>query len=263
VRSSYGRFLLERGRVDEALVQLAAASEHEPRDDEDLGARVRLRGDHAAALLAAGKPEEARERFSRALSGDLDDTVGRAQYAVAGIAASALVLGLPPDGNGASPAAPTSATAEAEFELLHTSGLYALERRQWREARTAPRARAQGRPVPHLPPARRAVRPRRANRETRRTPSPSCRRRSPRTRSTCGTLFQRGRLLLENGDPVGAEESFRAALDRELDHTPTLEQLGALRFERGDQESAALYFDRALALEPTRGVVWSRRGFNH
>lgn len=266
VRQLYGRFLLERGRYDEALEQLSAASENEPRGDEDVAARVRLRADHAAALLACGKPDEALQRFSRAIAADTADVTRQAQVSVAGMGAAALLLGAVkrasgdttpvPTGNAAAGAAP-----DAGFELLLTQGLTFLRLGLYGPARATLEialgadpfraylaygalsflAESTGYPEEALVYIEEAL-----------SANPT----DP------WTLYQRGRLLAAAGDARGAEECFRAALDRELDHSPSLEELGALRHEAGDYVAAELYFERALALEPKRAVTWSRRGFN-
>jgi tetratricopeptide (TPR) repeat protein len=271
VRQHYGRFLMARGREDEALAQFVVAVEHEPRgeEEEELGPRVRLRLDLAGALLANGRCEEALERFTRALTADPEDRTGSAQIAAAGIAAATLLQsagggtsGSSGLNGGAAGAGQGAATPDARFELLLTSGLVALRAGRFVEARTA------------LELARRAD----PFREYLATGALSFLAESAGYPEEAlayieeaflanpvdpWVLYQRGRILLGNGDAAGAEVSFRAALDREIDYAPALEELGALMVELGKHDAAELYFERALSLEPTRAVTWSRRGFNH
>lgn len=268
VRQYYGRFLMARGREDEALAQFVIAVENEPRgeEEEELGPRVRLRLDLAGALLANGRCEEALDRFTRALTADPDDTSGSAQIAAAGMGAAAMLLnGAGGSGglNGDTVALPPgSAAPDARFELLMTSGLAALRAGRYPEARAA------------LDLARRAD----PFRESLAVGALSFLAESAGYPEEALSfieeafvanpvdpwiLYQRGRILLANGDAAGAEQSFRAALDREIDYAPALEELGALMVELGKHEAAELYFERALGLEPSRAVTWSRRGFNH
>ncbi|MEZ6016816.1 MAG: tetratricopeptide repeat protein [Planctomycetota bacterium] len=260
VRQLYGRFLMERGRFDEALAQFSAAADAEPRGDDAVRERVELRLDLAGALLANGRMEDALDRFSKALSADLDDSVGRAQVAVAGMGAAALLVSAGTGDARGLPAA--SSSPDAGFELLMTQGLAALRRQRWTEARSALEfargadpfrahlalgalsflAEVTGHPEEALGFIEEAF-----------TANPV----------DTWVLYQRGRLLAVNGDINGAEACFRAALDRELDYVPALEELGALRNELGDFDGAELYFERALNLEPERAVTWARRGFNH
>jgi len=270
VRQLYGRFLMERARPEEALEQFKIAAENEPRGDDEVAARVRLRADYAGALLANGRPEEALERFTRALSADLEDTVGGAQIAVAGMGAAALLLGGQSGAAGTSGAGGTrprsgasaGATPDAGFELLVTQGLAAMRSSEWQAARTSLELARGADPFrAHLALgalsflAERTGHPEEAAQfiEEAFESNPV----------NAWVLYQRGRLRVAAGDPSGAEDNFRAALDRELDHGPALEALGALRNEAGDFEAAELYYERALGLDPSRAVIWSRRGFNH
>jgi Tfp pilus assembly protein PilF len=72
--------------------------------------------------------------------------------------------------------------------------------------------------------------------------------------------YQRGRLCAVKDDLDGALESFRAALEVEVESTDTLAQLGALCLRRGEREEAARYLERATQLEPGWPVAWTLRG---
>ena len=257
VRWRFGRFLLERGRVAEALEHLAAAADSEPRGEGDKGWRVRLRTDHAGALLANGLITAAQTRFTRALSADLEDSEGRAQIAVAGLVSTALLEA----GASGSPSSAGNATPDAGFDLLLAAGLTSLASEDWPAAAASLLAARDADPFRSFRAdaalsflAERVGQPEAAfefiGRAFEAQPTDPW------------ILYQRGRLLNQSGDGPGALESFRAALDRELDYVPALEEMGALLVEAGDAQGAERYFERALGLEPERGVTWSRRGFN-
>jgi len=263
VRQLYGRFLLARGRAPEALAQFAAAVDAEPRGDDEAATRMSLRLDLAGALLANGRTEEALDRFVRALTADPEDNSGLAQVAAAGLGAAALLSQGAGASGGDSAVMPTGgATPDAGFELLVTGGLAALRAGQFPSARAALELARRADPfraalalgaLSHLAEVTGHPEEALAFIQDAYTADPT----DP------WVLYQRGRLLAAGGDVTGAEQSFRAALDRELDYAPALEDLGALRMELGDHAAAELYFERALGLEPARAGTWSRRGFNH
>ena len=75
-------------------------------------------------------------------------------------------------------------------------------------------------------------------------------------------LYQRGRLLRDRDDLAGAEESFLAALDRDVDFVDAVVALGDLALDEGRHEDAERYFDRVRRLDGERLDVELRRGLN-
>ncbi|HEX5148849.1 MAG TPA: tetratricopeptide repeat protein, partial [Candidatus Limnocylindrales bacterium] len=59
-----------------------------------------------------------------------------------------------------------------------------------------------------------------------------------------------GNLLVYNGDPNGAAEAYRAALDRVPAHAPSLAGQGRLAVGRGDLDEAIALFQRASEIVP-------------
>lgn len=246
----YGRFLLEQGRGEEALGYLSEAQRREPSQAELRFARVGIRADLGAALLHLGRPAEARDMFERARSADPSDDAG-----LAGLYSASLLA------PGAGAEDPPGEEPDAGFDLLLALGLDAIERERWADARHfLEQARDDD-------PFRAWLALRSLSWLAERTGHPEeafafVQRAHEQNPVDPWTLYQRGRLLAAHDDVLGALESFRAALDLELDFPDALIAMGSLSHATGDHVAAERYYERALELDPERPVVHSRRGFN-
>jgi tetratricopeptide (TPR) repeat protein len=76
------------------------------------------------------------------------------------------------------------------------------------------------------------------------------------------TLYQRGRIRAARDDLDGAQDSFRRALDEELDFPDALAAMGDLAYRRADHASAERYLERSVGLDPKQGNVMALRGLN-
>ncbi|QIE22006.1 Photosystem I assembly protein Ycf3 [Caballeronia sp. SBC1] len=66
--------------------------------------------------------------------------------------------------------------------------------------------------------------------------------------------------LHQAGHMAEAESGYRAILKEHPDHVDALHYLGVLLHQRGDNEGAAKWLDRALGLAPHGSACWSNRG---
>jgi len=246
-RSALGRFLLSRGRAADALEHLAAAVQYEPSEPERKRLRAALRADHADGLLAVGRVEAALQAYEQALAADADS--GRA---AAGVLTTSLLAGKP---------APSASELGEGFDERLAAGIAGLRAgaQGAQSARDALLAAASVDPLR----AHAAWRALSWLAECSGDTDEALRfvdlalEASP---SDFWSNFQRGRLCADKDDLDGALESFRAALEVEVESTDALLQLGALSLRRGEREQALRYLDRATQLESTWSVAWTLRG---
>ena len=251
VRWLYGRYLLGRGEFTAALEHLNRAQQNEPGAPELRSARVGIRADLGHALTALGRLDEAEKLFERALSADPDDDLG-----LAGLYSIAVLR----NSEDLDPAL-AQQQPDASFELLLATGLQAIQDEQWQEAyRNLQLAKAADPFRAWLPMrslswlAEITMHP-----EEARSMIEAAYQANPLDE---WTLYQRGRLRALSDDVAGALECFQDALDRELDFADALIAMSVLSRQTGENEAAELYFERALAIDPDRPRVHSRRGFN-
>lgn len=253
-----GTFLLSQGRGDEGLEYLAEAERREPGTPSQKGARVDIRTDHGRCLLNVGRTEEALEAFGRALNAEPLHSP-----ALAGVVICASYLN-----NAAAQAKADAAMGAlgdelpaADFELSLALGLARTASGDWQSAKRELLAAASldpfradyayaglswlaevtGYPEEAIGYANQAfnVRP-----------------------NNAWVLFQRGRLLLQSEDLVGAENNLRAALNLELEFADALVGMAEVQRSRAEYLAAERYYERALEADPSRARVHSRRGFN-
>ncbi len=245
-RWAAGRFLLERGRPEEALPHLEEAYQREP-GTEERAARAGIRLDLGRALLRLGRADEAREAFERALQADPEWE--EAAAARAGV----LVLQGRAD--------EVDAPEQAGFGMLLASGLAALDRGELAEAERSLRLAAEADPLR----ASKAWRALSWLAEQAGYPDEAMRwidQAHEADPTDPWTLYQRGRLVAQRDEPEEAVESLRAALDRELDFVEALNAMGEILHDAGDHEAAERYLDRALALDADQPDVHVLRGLN-
>jgi tetratricopeptide (TPR) repeat protein len=258
VRWTLGRFLLERGRFEEAITHLTAAEAREPSLPESQPFRVGIRRDLGWALLSIGRLEDAHRAFQRAVNADPTD-----ENAVSGLLSTARMLGEDDLLLGAREAVDTlqSEGAGASFELLLALGLDAIEEGDWlaarrnlAEATTADPFRA------HLAlRARSALADRTGNTDVALNAIEAAYQVDP---TDPWVLLQRGRLLFQRDDLEGAETNLRAALNHELDFVEALVGMAVLMEARGDAAAAERYWERASTLEDDMANIHARRGWN-
>jgi Tfp pilus assembly protein PilF len=258
VRLRYGRFLLERGRTDEALANLLVAHDHEPQFPEAKLDRSIVRTNLGSAELQAGKLADAMSSFERALANDPEDS-----RALAGLFAASLYSGtvLPAARERTLTDALEHGMPGADFELLLALGLVAIERQQWAVALDNLERAADADPFR----AGLAWRARSWLAEITGHPDEALRSIQLAYESDptdAWTLYQRGRLLFAADDARGARESLEAALEREADFVDVLVLLGEIAQLDGRHDEAELYYERALAIDPAQPRVHARRGFN-
>ena len=257
VQWSLGRFLAERGDVESALEHLRLAHRFEPTTNR-LG-RTGIRYDLGATLVAAGETAEARQLFRQVLN--VDDAN---QRALAGLRSVAGLETDPTAPAGAEP--PEIADDELEFELLVSLATERLAQ--------GPLDIAEAVRLKDLLEDAAAVDPIGAWQAWRAlswlaeiTGYPEeafafielAYEANP---TDAWTLYQRGRLLAQRDDPDGARDAFSRALSFELDFVDALVALAELSFAADDHDAAERYYERAIAIEPKRAVVHSRRGLN-
>lgn len=268
VQASLGRFLLERGRAAEALVNLRLANQYEPAGPDFKRERARIRVDLGRALLATGEVAEGAEWFDKARQADPSE-----QSAQAGLSSAAVMGGGRLGGTlngGSSPAdkagahAPSTLFENAGFELLLATG---LENLSARDPAAAARAEQSLRLAASADPLRAYLAWRALSYLAETTGYPEealamielALENDP---TDAWALYQRGRLLSARDDLDGAVESFSRALDAELDLPDALAALGEVAHRRGDFAAAERYLERALALEPKLASVGALRGTN-
>ena len=252
VRWGLGRFLLERGRPEEAAEHLRQASRLAPQEPERLHVRVAIRTDLGAAQLALGEVQEAGQSFRSAIHADATH-----ERALAGLLATGLVGGAVGDDD----VAPV-ATAEARgFELLLARGLRALQAGAWEDARDQLLAAAEADPL-H---AARALGALSHLADVTGHPEDALRYADEALEVDPAdpyALFQRGRLLGLAEDYEGARAALLAALEVELDFEDALVALGDMAFRLGRFEDAERYLERAVSIDPSRAEVFDLRGLN-
>lgn len=252
-QSAFGRFLLARGRVEEALLHLELAHRYEP-PAEYQALRLDVRLELAAARFANGKldgNDGAGAMYDSALSIEAKDP-----RALAGKLAIAAVK------RGAADDSMLLGRDQAGFEMLLAQGLLEIRATQWTAARDSLLAAADADPLRaygawralswlaevtgYQAEAMRFV-------ELALEAAPD----------DAWSLYQHGRLLFQRDDPEGAAREFKAALDRELAFTDAIAGLAVIAASQNNLADADMYFGRALELEPTRAELEGRRGYNY
>lgn len=259
-RLRYGNFLVDEGRIDEALVQLREAVLREPKAPEDRPWRVRARLAQAGALMRAGKADQAFQAFSSAISADVANEVGLVDVGAAGLVTAARFASSS-EAEMIVTAAGGGDPADGNFDVLLAAGLLDLDAGRYEGAASSLMLAATADPF-RSHEAYRAL-----SRLAEITDNPEeavtfvnlALEVAP---SDPWSLYQRGRLAEQAGDDTEARAAYRAALDVELDLGPVLERMAVIEQAAGRHEAAERYFERALSVEPDRAAVWSRRGWN-
>ncbi len=252
-QEAFGRFLLARGRVEEALEHLEFAHRYEP-PAEQRGLRLGVRLELAAARFANGKldgNDGAAAMYDSALSIEAKDP-----RALAGKLAIAVVK------RGATDDSMMLGRDQAGFEMLLAQGLLEIRSTQWSLARDHLLAAADADPLRaygawralswlaevtgYQAEALRYV-------ELALEAAPD----------DAWSLYQHGRLLFQRDDPEGAAREFKAALDRDLGFSDAIAGLAVIAASQNNFVDADMYFGRALELEPTRAELEARRGYNY
>lgn len=261
VRYWYGRFLVQEGRVEEALEHLQEAVRREPKAPEERAMRVRIRLAHAGALLGAGRMEESVAAFGTAMSADVADEVGLQAVAAAGTLSATRFTPAGQTMIGAGLPSAEGAPVEGGFDVLLAAGLFAMDAGEPTVA-----AETLGLALDADPFRRHeALRAMSRLAEVTGNPEEAVAFAEDALRASPGdpwTLYQRGRLYEQSGDEAEARAAYRAALDVELDLVPALERMGALLQASGDHVGAERYYERALSVETGSATLWSRRGWN-
>jgi tetratricopeptide (TPR) repeat protein len=250
----FGRFLLERGRYEEALVHLSEAAKREPADAELRWARVAIRSDLGRCLLQLGRIGDGYERFEQARNANPSVDLG-----LAGMISAALFL---EDVEPPALAAAGDQGPDASFDLLLALGLASLDQQEWRSSRGYMERAAAADPFR----AWMAWRALSWLAEITGHPEEAydfIERAYLSEPTDAWTLYQLGRLLARQGDAPGAMQAFKAALDLDLDFADALVGLARLHQLAGEHGAAERYYERALSVDPDRPVVYSLRGFNH
>jgi tetratricopeptide (TPR) repeat protein len=260
--AALGDFLVSRGRFAEAVEPLARAFERLPAEAGLQRERQAIRRDYAAALLGAGRVDEAIAMYGAMLRSDASD-----QVALAGLVAAELVGGKL--GEFSVPAWASDSTAASDgpsdlsFELLVNRGLTSARSGDLEAA-------LKDLSVAQLTDPLRAI-------SALRGKSWIAERAGDVERSLefveqaleaqpgdVWCLLQRGRLRIEEEDFAGARADLRAALETNAELVDALGLLGWLEYLEKRHADAERYFERALALEERNGNVradlWLRRG---
>lgn len=265
-RLRFGRFLMDQGRTDEALPQLAEAVAREPNGADERIWRIRLRIDYGKALFASGDPDGAFDRFASALNADALGELGLVEEAMSGMITAARYSTRPEAmelmaTTAGADAAETQGPTDGGFDLLLAAGLLALDQGRYEEAAQTLQLCVTADPF-------RAFKAYRAlsrlaeitgNPEEAQTFALEALRGNPRD---AWTLYHLGRLAEARFDDRAAREAYRAALDIELDFAPALERMAAVCASAGEFAAADRYFERAVALEPENAALAARRGWN-
>ena len=258
---AYGKFLQERGRPAEAVVHLRTANKFAPTEKLHRAARLGIRLDLGAALVASGDPTDGLAWFTKSLQ-----IAPESSIALAGQIAATMCLDVSNQRlNGSSSPMPGgdegSTGQEGSFELLVDRGISLLVRGEFEAAEQNLRLAADLDPL-------RAYIPWRALSylalatgygEEALSFIELAYENNP---VDVYTLYQRGRVLASRGDTVGASEAFVLALDRELDFPEALASLGEIAHNAGEYDSAELYLQRALSIDPKLNGVRALRGLN-
>ncbi len=244
-----GRFLARRGRIEEALEYLRAASRGAPSEPELVHVRLATRLALADALFAIGELAEAGKVYEQALAADEANQRARA---------GALATSLLSTGEGSNPAV---SAGGAGIELLQARGLAALLSGEYALAKELYTLGAAADPL-------RSARALGAlslvalitgNTYTALSLAEEALERDP---TDPYALYQRGRLLGLADDYPGARSSLLAALERDLEFEDALVALGEVAFRLGRFEDAERYLERAVSLEAGRSEVHALRGLN-
>jgi len=254
VQWAVGRFLLERGRPQDAVEHLQLANRLEPTAAEHKGVRAAIRADLGNALLASGDTGGALSGYGKSLQADPAE-----QRGMAGILSASYL-----SATGVNGGAPTLAGTEVEgagFDLLLATGLLALGNGEWSAAKEKLELAAQSDPL-------RACQAWRALSwlaEISAFPEEALRfaelaeQNDP---TDVYTLIQLGRVLAARDDVEGALDAFTRALDRELDLPDVLAAMGELSYRSGAWADAERYLERSITLEPSVADVHVLRGLN-
>jgi len=256
---AYGKFLMERGRPEEAVEHLRTANKFAPTEKLHRDARLAIRLDLGAALVAAGDPTNGLAWFTKSLQLDPESSL-----ALAGQIAATTCLDLQNDRiNGSSSAMPGGADSSqaSSFELLVDRGVSLIARGEYLAAERNLQLAAELDPL-------RAYIPWRALSYLAHMTGYSEEALSyidlayENNPVDVYTLYQRGRVLAARGDSVGAAEAFVLALDRELNFPEALAVLGQIAHEAGEHDAAELYLERALSVDESLNAVRALRGLN-
>lgn len=257
---AYGQFLMERGRAAEAVEHLQTANKFAPTEKLHREARLGIRLDLGAALVAAGEPKDGLNWFTKSLQLDPESSL-----ALAGQIAATTCLDLSNERlNGSSSPMPggDDSSQVASFELLVDRGVSLIARGEYLAAEQNLRLAAELDPL-------RAFIPWRALSYLALMTGYSEEALSyielayENNPVDVYALYQRGRVLEARGDAEGASESFVLALDRELDFPEALASLGQIAHEAGEYDSAELYLQRALSIDSELNGVRALRGLNY
>lgn len=266
VQYGFGRFLLERGRAQEAVAHLRLANQSEPSGPESKYDRARMRVDLGSALLATGELQEASEWFDKARQANPQE-----QRALAGMISAALLAGGGSSSggdviaNGATSAlASVADLSNAGFEVLVATALANIGHA---DAASAKLAKANLLLAAAADPLRAYIPWRTLSYLAEITNNPEDALRYAdmaleNNPTDAWTLYQRGRILASRDDLDGAQDCFKRALDQELDFPDVLAALGELAHRRGDFASAERYLERAISLDPKLTQVMALRGLN-
>lgn len=248
-RFGLGRFLVRRGRSEEALEHLKVANQGAPQAPELLPVRVAIRTTLGDAHFALGQLAEAEAAYRSALAADASH-----ERAQAGLLATQFLAGK-------TPAASASPLQGAGFELLLARGVAALGSAQYEAARDALRQAVEADPLrAHLALAALSVLAEvTGNAEEALRFADEALERDP---TLPFALFQRGRLLGLQDDYEGARAALLAALEQELDFEDALVALGEMAFRLGRFDDAERYLERAVAIDGSRAEVHALRGLN-
>lgn len=256
VQAGLGRFLLARGRANEAVEHLRLANQYEPAATELKGERAALRCDLAAALVASGDLAGASEWFDKARQADASEP--RAASGL--LAVSVLQQG----DNPAATAPSADERTQSTFEYLLASALALLPPRT---SETAAQAKDKLRAAVEADPVRAFMAWRAMSylaevtgnsEEALRTIDLAL----ENDPTDVWSLVQRGRILASRDDIDGAIESLKRALDRELDLPDALALLGELLHRKGEWAAADKYLERATMLDPRFASAFALRGVN-
>jgi tetratricopeptide (TPR) repeat protein len=262
--AALGEFLVSRGRYVEAVEHLARAFERLPAEAGVGRERTRIRRDYAAALLGAGRLDEAVAMLGAMLRTDPDD-----QFVLAGLVACELVgadLGefTVPEWAADSTAA-SDGPSEVLFDLLVNRALTAIRTGDLEAALADLTAAQAADPLRAIAALRGLVWLAERAGDTDRSLD-LVQQSLDVEPGDLWCLLHRGRLLLEADDLPSAHADLRQALEVNAELVDALALLGWLEYRRRRYDDAERYFERAIALESRAGAeradLWLRRGIN-